>query len=286
MRAGETPPPPGTPARPLRELSRVLAGCLLLVVGAHALGLLARGSAQLLRRFWAWWPPESLQPLPLGVAGLMMLVTAYALATRGSRMRNPELPKGRRFLPPLDLLLLQLGNVTFMAFALILAVVTLGLLSSALRALVTSPWLAKHGLAASLAVAVVAALLALRSSSRRSWDARRRRWAVRAAALGAAVGTFWLIGRGVERALLRLWLEDSPADLPTLASLYGLLWILLAGSVFLTRFERSASDSSQSTRFRSMLATTSLLAWAAYLGFLALYLYGVFLTLRGHLAPE
>jgi hypothetical protein len=270
--------------QPLREAAVAGAISFALVLAPNAVGLLARLSTVWLRRFSAWWPPTSLEPLPLGVAGLVLLVTAYALATRGSRMRSPGFSKPRRFLPPPDLLLLQLGNVTFLAFFLILALVTLGLLSSALRALVSEPWLVANGLAASLAAAAAAALLGLRRPlPAGSWNERRRRWSRGAAILGGAVGGFWLIGRASAQSLLKIRLADSQVDPSTLASLYALLWVVLAGCVILTRFERSATEASGSTALHRSLALTSALTWATYLGFLTLYLNGAFLTLRGHL---
>jgi hypothetical protein len=272
-------------ARRLRDAAVALTISFALVLAPNAIGLLARLSTLLLRRFSAWWPPTSLEPLPLGVAGLVLLVTAYALATRGSRMRRPGFRKRRRFLPPLDLLLLQLGNVTFLAFLLVLTVVTLGLLSSALRALVSMPWLVANGLAASLTVAAAGAFLGLRRPlPAGSWNALRRRWSRGAAILGGAVGGFWLIGRASERSLLKIRLADSQVDPSTLASLYALLWIVLAGCVILARFERSLTEASGSTALRLSLALTSPLTWATYLGFLTLYLNGAFLTLREHLA--
>ncbi len=271
--------------QPLREAAVALATSFALVLAPNAIGLLARLSTALLRRFSAWWPPTSLEPLPLGVAGLVLLVTAYALATRGSRMLSPGFSKRRRFLPPPDLLLLQLGNVTFLAFFLILALVTLGLLSSALRALVAKPWLVANGLAASLAVAAAGAFLGLRRPPPAgSWNALRRRWSKGAAILGGAVGGFWLIGRASELSLLKIRLADSQVDPSTLASLYALLWIVLAGSVILARFERSATEASGSTALHLSLALASPLTWVTYLGFLTLYLNGAFLTLREHLA--
>lgn len=285
MTTGETTRPLALESRSLREAAVVLALALLLVVGPHVLGLLGRASILALRRFSTWWPPAGVELLPLGVAGLVILVTAYALATRGSRRRSPGLPRGRRFLPPLDLILLQLGNVTFLAFALVLAVVTCGLLSSALRALVGKPWLVANSLRVSAAVAAAGALFELwrplRSGPSR---ALRRRWSRRAAILGGAVGGFWLIGRGAEWSLSTFHLEDSQVDLPTLAILYGLLWVVLAGSALLVRFERWGTDASEPTPRRRRLAVALLLAWVAHLGFLSLYLNEALLTLQGHLA--
>lgn len=281
----EAPGPLDMETQPLRQAAAALAISFALVLVPNAIGLLARLSAALLRWFSAWWPPSRLEPLPLVVAGLVLLVTAYALATRGSRMRRPGLGRRSRFLPPPDLLLLQLGNVTFLAFFLVLTVVTFGLLSSALRALVSEPWLAANGLYASLAVAAAGGFLGLRRSPPAgSWNALRRRWAKGAAILGGAVGCFWLIGRASELSLLKIRLADSQVDPSTLASLYVLLWIVLAGCVILTRFERPATEASGSRALHGSLALTVPLTWATYLGFLTLYLNGALLTLRGHLA--
>ncbi len=214
-----------------------------------------------------------------------MLVTAYALATRGGRMRSPGVPEHRR-LPPLDLLLLQLGNVTFLAFALVLAVVTLGLLSSALGALVEAAWLAANGFTASLAVAALLALLAVRRRPAAAGprDAPLRRRTRDAVVLGCASGGFWLIGKAPSQGLLRIRLADSQLDPSTLATLYALLWTALAGSLILDRLDGPPASSSAPRARRRSLALTAPLAGTAYLGFLALYLNGALLTLRGHLA--
>ncbi len=272
-------------ARP-SETTRAIAFSLALVVAPNVLGLLAKVSALVLRRFSSWWPPTGLELLPLGVAGLVVLATAYALATRGSRMRSAGLAKRRRFLPPLDLLLLQLGNATFLAFAIVLAIVTLGLLSAALRVLVGQPWLVADGLMASLAVAAVVALFALRrgSAGTRSWRDLRRRWWRRAAVLGIAVGGFWLVGAGTEQSLLEARVAGSQIERPALAGLYALLCLPLVGGALAARFERSGAPRAWSTSPLRWLPAASLLTWLAYLGFLTLYLNGALLTLRGHLA--
>ncbi len=199
-------------------------------------------------------------------------------------MRNPRLPKGRRFLPPPDLILLQIGNVTFMAFALILAVVTLGLLSSALRALVERPSLVRHGLAWCLAVATFAALFEVR---RRPASWRRmplpRRLTRRAGILGGAVAGLWLVGLVSGWGLPQPRWADAEVAARTLAGLYLLLWLLLAGAAWLIRRERPPAGSTSSRR---SLAAASLLSWVAYVGFLTLYLNASFLTLRGCLAES
>ncbi len=256
---------------------------MALVAAPNALALLARTGPAAVDRFTAWWPPAGLDLLPVAVAGLVVLVTAFALATRGHRLRGARANGGRRFLPPLDLLLLQVGNVSFMAFALVLGVVTLGLLASGLRLLASHPGLLANDFAASVGVAAVATLSGLRS---RSWRVSGGRWRQHAALLGLATGGLWLLIAMPGPSLPGLREAAGQLQPSALLSLYGLLWVLLGVSSMAAGFGWDGAGRADSTAPRRDPVAASLLAGVTYLAFLALYLSATLQTVRALLAAS
>jgi MFS family permease len=270
-----------------------MVSALALFLAPNVLGLLAGVFTRLLSSFAAWWPPDSLQPLPIGVTVLVLVVVAYSLATlRGGVLgeraaQGPKPTERRRFLPPIELVLLQIGNVTFLAFALILVVVALGLAVSALQALLAHPGFLANGFVACLGLAAAVMLLTLRPSvlTALDWNRLSRTWTRRSVLLAIAVAAFGVVGAVQSSGPVRLQLSESQLSLQLMAAIYLALMVCLALGHLLARRGRPTAPDEASLPVPRWSTPPLVLSWIANLGMLALYLNGVLLTLHGHLVP-
>jgi hypothetical protein len=276
-----------------KSAASMMVSALALFLAPNILGLLAGVFTRLLSSFAAWWPPDSLQPLPIGVTVLVVVVVAYSLATlRGGVLgkgaaQGPKLAERRRFLPPIELVLLQIGNVTFLAFALILVVVALGLAVSALQALVAHPGFLANGFVACLGLATAVMLFTLRPSVLKAldWNRLSTAWTRRGVLLALAVAAFGAAGAVPSSGPVRLQLSESQLSLRFMAAIYLALIISLALGHLLARRARARALDEASLPTPGWFTPAFVLSWIANLGMLALFLNGVLLTLRGHLAP-
>jgi MFS family permease len=276
-----------------RSTVSTMVSALALFLAPNILGLLSGVFTRLLSSFAAWWPPDSLQPLPIGVTVLVVVVVAYSLATlRSGALGNraeegPRSTEHRRFLPPIELVLLQIGNVTFLAFALILIVVALGLAVSVLQALLAHPGFLANGFVACLGLAAVVMLATLRPSVLKGLDRNRlsRTWTRRSALLAIAVAAFGVVGAVQPSGPLRLQLSESQLSLQLMATIYSALIACLALGHLLAREKRPTAREEASPPVTRWPTPALVLSWIANLGMLALFLNGVLLTLHGHLIP-
>ncbi len=276
-----------------RSAKRWLSGpaaAVTLFLAPNALGLLADFAPRLSRRFSAWFYPWSLNLLPLvtlafAFAVVLFLFVSRALGRRRTRAARLSISTGtRKTLPPLEVLLLQIGNLTFLAFAAILAIVVLGALSSALTGILHDPRLARFNFTASLllATAVLAPALRPRVLRAQTWDRLVSFWLRRPLILAAAVAGFGAVAAAGDLGILKLRLAASQLPKIWLVALYALLLVGLGLCYLVARAGRARVHREDS---RLPLIPNLIVARLIHLGILTLFLQGTFLTLLGHLPP-
>lgn len=267
---------------PPKATLTTIAALAALILGPSALGTFARGFPRLLQRLPNWTPSARLELWAiLAVAAASVAVVVGRLAARGRRAAAPEAlgapSSRRRFLPPVELVLLVVGNLTFLAFAAIVAVAMLSFLATGLRAVAGFRPLATHHREVSLGIATAIFLIGLRPGTL-GWRRLLTHWLRWSAVFALAVAGSAAASAAPDAAVLGRLEPSGPAGL------YSLLLIGLALSYLLARAGRAKATGEDSFRPLGWFVPAVGLAWTAYLGLLALVLDGVFLTLRAHLA--
>jgi hypothetical protein len=118
-----------------------------------------------------------------------------------------------------------------------------------------------------------------------AWHRLSTTWTRRGVVLAVAVAAFGVVAAVQSWGPLKLQPSESQLSLQLMAVIYSALIIFLALGHLLARGGRARAldDASWPIPTRSIPALV--LSWVANLGMLALFLNGVLLTLRGHLAP-
>lgn len=277
----------------LRRASSTAAVVTGLVLSPGILGYLVAVFPALLSGLMTGLYAARLEFLPLVVTPLVVLIVVYAFLSRGRRTAvgkasRPE-PGGwrRKLLPPVELALLGIGNLTFGAFALILAVLTLAFLFSLLRNVIVQWPLLARSFTASLAFVALVLVFAWRPRVLKalSWSRLRGSWIMGSGRIALAVGVLGIVGATGSVRWLGVPTTRSLLDAQTLAILYlGFLACLLA-SHLLARGGRARAPREESAMPRGWFLPAFGLIWFAKLGILALYTHAVLLTLHARLIP-
>ncbi len=277
-------------AKPVPAVTVV--ACLVLV--PNAVGIGARAFPKLFRYVSSWiYPSARIELLSILGVVLAFAFVFYVFLTSRSRARSGVWARGplrdtrRRYLPPLEILLLQLGNFSFLVFALIVLVLAVELLFSALRGAVDSPRMVNHNLGLSLALALLGTALALRPSAlgARSFATLVRAWLPWATLCSIALAAFGLIDALGGSGLLRIHLAASVLPPEALGLVYASLLICLVLGRLLARADAASPAPGLGPR-RVRLVSGLGLAATATIGLSALLLHAAFLTLFAHLGDR
>lgn len=262
-----------------------IAALAALILGPSALGIFASGFPHLLQRLPDWTPSARLELWAiLAVAAASVAVVVGRLAAgRRRRAGAPGAPGAgsrRRILPPVELVLLAVGNLTFLAFAAIVAAAVLSMLATGLRAAADYQPLVAHHLKVSLGIAAAISLIGLRPGALRAlgWTRLFSRWLRRSGLFAIAVAGSAVAGVARDAGFL------NPLDRSVPAGLYAASLIGLVLSYLLARVGRAKASGEDSIRPLGWFVPALGLAWTTHLGLLALFVDGVFLTLRAQLA--